>query len=84
MEKIKTKLIRIGNSQGIRIPKHVLERLHLRNKLELIVDEKSGQIHIKSDDLPRTNWGEAFQKMHEKGEDELLIEDSLDLEEWDW
>ena len=84
MEKIKTKLIRIGNSQGIRIPKHVLERLNLRDKLELIVDEKSRQIHIKSDDLPRKNWGEAFQKMHEKGEDDLLINDSLDLEEWDW
>ena len=84
MEKIKTKLIQIGNSKGIRIPKHVLERLNLHNKIELIIDEKSKQIHIKSDDTPRKNWDEIFQKMHEEGEDDLLIDDSLDLEEWDW
>lgn len=84
MEKIKTKLIQIGNSQGIRIPKHVLERLNLHDKIELIVDENTQQIHIKSLDGPRQNWEEKFQTMHEKGDDELLIDDSLELEEWDW
>ncbi|MCF2139511.1 MAG: AbrB/MazE/SpoVT family DNA-binding domain-containing protein [Candidatus Lokiarchaeota archaeon] len=84
MEKIKTKLIQIGNSKGIRIPKHILERLNLHDKIELIIDDKLEQILIKSDDPPRKNWENLFQQMHEKGEDNLLIDDSLDLEEWDW
>jgi len=84
MEKIKTKIIQIGNSQGIRIPKHVLERLNLHDKIELVVDENTNQIHIKSADVPRHNWEESFQKMHKKGEDQLLINDSLELVEWDW
>jgi antitoxin MazE len=84
MEIIKTKLIRIGNSQGIRIPKHVLERLNLQNKIELLIDDETKQIHIKSVETPRKNWEDSFQKMHETGEDELLIDDCLDLKEWDW
>ena len=84
MEIIKTKLIQIGNSQGIRIPKYILKRLNLQNKIELIIDDEAKQIHIKSSNTPRKDWEEAFQKMHEKGEDELLIEDGLDLDAWDW
>ena len=84
MEIIKTKLIRIGNSQGIRIPKHILERLNIQNKIELLIDDEMKQIHIKSIDAPRKNWEEFFKKMHENGDDELLISDSIDLEEWDW
>ncbi|MCF2141446.1 MAG: AbrB/MazE/SpoVT family DNA-binding domain-containing protein [Candidatus Lokiarchaeota archaeon] len=81
---MKTKLIQIGNSKGIRIPKYILERLNLHNKIELIIDEKAMQIHIKSDETPRKKWAEKFQQMHESGDDMLLIDDSLDLEEWDW
>ena len=84
MEIIKTKLIQIGNSKGIRIPKHILERLNLKNKIELIIDDETKQIHIKSINTPRRNWEEAFQKMHENREDELLIDDGFDLEAWDW
>lgn len=84
MEIIKTKLIQIGNSKGIRIPKHILERLKLKNKIELIIDDENKQIHIKSLNAPRKNWERAFQKMHENGEDELLIDDEVDLEAWDW
>jgi antitoxin MazE len=84
MEVIKTKLIQIGNSKGIRIPKHILERLNLHNKIELIVDDESNQLHIKSINTPRENWDEEFQKMHKNGDDGLLIDDMLDIEEWEW
>ena len=84
MEIIKTKLIQIGNSRGIRIPKHILERLNLKNKIELIIDDETKQIHIKSINTPRKEWEKAFQKMHENKEDELLIYDGFDLEAWDW
>ena len=84
MEKIKTKLIQIGNSQGIRIPKHILERLNLHNKIELLIDDKTKQIHIKSADIPRKRWEGIFKEMHEKGDDEIIIDDSLDIEDWEW
>ena len=84
MEIIKTKLIQIGNSKGIRIPKHILERLKLKNKIELIIDDETKQIHIKSINTPRIEWEKAFQKMHEIGEDELLIDDGINIEAWDW
>jgi len=84
MEIIKTKLIQIGNSKGIRIPKHVLDRLDLHNKIELIIDDDTKQIHIKSLDQPRKGWDKAFQRMHELHEDEQLINDELDLKAWDW
>ncbi|QEE16982.1 AbrB/MazE/SpoVT family DNA-binding domain-containing protein [Promethearchaeum syntrophicum] len=84
MEVIKTKLIQIGNSKGIRIPKHILERLNLQNKIELIIDDKINQIHIKSIETPRKNWEDAFQKMHENRDDDLLIDDGIDLDALDW
>ena len=84
MEKIKTKIIQIGNSKGIRIPKHILERLNLKNQIELIIDDETQQIHIKSLNSVRKNWEEAFQKMHQFGDDELIIEDDLDLDPWEW
>ncbi len=84
MEIIKTKLIQIGNSKGIRIPKQVLDRLDIHNRIELIIDDDTKQIHIKSLDQPRKDWDKAFQKMHELQEDELLISDELDLKAWDW
>ena len=84
MEVIKTKLIQIGNSKGIRIPKHILERLNFQNKIELIIDDETNQIHIKSIENPRKNWEDAFQKMHENGDDNILIDDGIDLEVLDW
>ena len=84
MEKIKTKIIQIGNSKGIRIPKHILERLNLKNLIELIIDDERQQIHIKSLNSVRKNWEESFQKMHQLGDDELIIEDDLDLDPWEW
>jgi antitoxin MazE len=84
MEKIKTKIIQIGNSRGIRIPKHILERFNIKNQIELIIDDENQQIYIKSSNSVRNGWEKAFQKMHQLKEDELLIEDDLDLEPWDW
>ena len=60
MEIIKTKLIQIGNSQSIRIPKHVLKRLNISNKIELIIDDETKQIHKKSLNSPRKDWEEVL------------------------
>ena len=88
MEIIQTKIIQIGNSKGIRLPKHILEQLNIRDKIELIVDSDAQQIHIKPINSVREGWEEAFQKFHESGDDDLIIDDNLDLtfdlENWEW
>jgi antitoxin MazE len=81
MKKIKTKIIQIGNSRGIRIPKHILERFNIKNQIELIIDDDNQQIYIKSLNSVRNGWEKAFKKMHQLNEDELLIDDNLDLNE---
>ncbi len=85
MEPLKTKLIKIGNSRGIRIPKYILELLNIDEEIELIVDEEAKELHIRPKPVPRAHWDEAFKKMHENQDDTLLIDDGLDLDfEDDW
>jgi len=76
-------LISIGNSKGIRIPASLLRQFNIREEVELVSgkDEIIIRPVVKQ---PRKGWDNAFSLMHERGEDSLLIDDSLDLEEWEW
>ena len=76
-------VIRIGNSKGIRLPKAVLQQLSIEDKLEMEVHEK--EIVLKPvRTQARRGWREAFEKMHDYGEDELLLPDSEEEEQFDW
>ena len=55
MEPLKTKLIKIGNSRGIRIPKYILELLNIDEEIELIVDEEAKELHIRPKPVPRAH-----------------------------
>lgn len=84
---MKTRIIRIGNSQGIRIPKPLLEQSGLGEEVELEV--QPNQIIIRSASRPRRGWAEAFQAMAAQGDDVLLDPDVLgesawEAEEWEW
>lgn len=74
-------IIRIGNSKGLRLSKTLLERYHIKDKVELILQK--GQIILKPIDEPRQGWDEAFKQMHQLGDDELLIDDVFEDEEID-
>ena len=78
---MKTKLIRIGNSRGIRIPKALLDQCHLKETVEL--ETQNGCLTIRPVGTPREGWAEAFRQMAEAGDDTLLDQDSLPLSEWD-
>jgi len=76
-------VVKIGNSRGIRIPAALLKQCGIGNKVELEVNQN--QIVIKPVSAPRQGWAAAFARMHQAGEDELLISENLDahlLEEW--
>ena len=84
---MKAKIIKIGNSQGIRIPRFFLEQTGLGDEVEL--EAQDGQIVIRPSTYPRQGWDEAFRAMAERGEDQLLDDDLIgqsrwDQEEWEW
>jgi antitoxin MazE len=84
---MKAKIIKIGNSQGIRIPKLFLEQTGLGDEVEL--ETQDDQIIIRSVSYPRQGWDEAFRAMTERGDDQLPDDDLIgqskwDQEEWEW
>ena len=82
---MKTKIIRIGNSRGVRIPKPLLEQAGLADQIILRVIDDG--IVIESADKPRANWAEAASVLHGRGEDGLFdepIETDFDETEWIW
>lgn len=83
---VKAKIVKIGNSQGIRIPKLLLDQAELGEEVELEVQD--GRIIIRSIHAPRSGWKEQFKTMAAHGDDILLDDELLDLEsdedEWEW
>lgn len=79
--KMLVSVIRIGNSKGIRFPKVVLERLGIKDKVDMEVTDK-GIILSPVADIPRKGWAEAFCRMHENNED--ILEDVPGGEDFEW
>ena len=76
-------VIKIGNSKGIRLSKELLDRYNIKDKIDLILEK--GQILLKPISEPRVGWEDAFKEMHQNNDDNLLIEDVFDdenFEEW--
>lgn len=76
-------IINIGNSKGIRLSKTILEKYSIQDKVELILEEDYMILKPKAE--PRQSWEQAFKKMHEQGDDRLLIDDVFEgenFEEW--
>jgi len=83
-----TSLIRIGNSQGVRIPKAIIEQAQLEDKeLEFkIIDDG---LLIKPVKKPREGWKDQFDKAIQSGvsnqaEQEWLDAPLVDDEDWEW
>ena len=74
-------IIRIGNSKGIRLSKLLLDKYQLSEKVELLLEED--HMVIRPLNSPRKNWDQAFAEMHHNGDDELLVEDVLDDQDWE-
>lgn len=82
---VKSHLVRIGNSRGVRIPKVFLEQLDLGDEIEMAVE--ADQLVIRSSHGPRQGWEEQFQAMHEAGDDRMIEgppASAWDEEEWEW
>lgn len=64
-------IISIGNSKGIRLPKRLLDKYKLHERVEII--EQKDSILIRPYRVPRMGWAEAFKRMRENGDDRVLI-----------
>ncbi len=79
---MKTKIIRIGNSQGVRIPKPLIVNSGITEDIEMIL--RDNEIILRPIDTVRKDWEASFQKMAEQGDDVLLDQKETDKpSEWD-
>lgn len=81
---VKARIVAIGNSQGVRIPKPLLEHAGLAGDVELHAE--SGRIVIAAARRVRAGWSEAAAALHARGEDGVLDTPppAFDAEEWEW
>ncbi len=81
---MKASIIQIGNSQGLRIPKPILEQCGFNGEVELEVHNK--KLIIKSTTRVRQNWEKAFMAMARNGDDQFIefAQNQWDEEEWEW
>ena len=82
-----TKIVPIGNSRGIRIPKAMLEHCGFGEKVDL--QAKHGALVLRAVKATRTGWADAFGRMAAARDDQLVQEDAptatqFDAEEWQW
>ena len=61
------KLVPIGNSQGVRIPKALLQKYGLSNPLVLEETDQGLLLRKKRED--KFSWEDTFKAMAEEGED---------------
>ncbi len=83
---MRARVIKIGNSQGLRIPKPILEQTGIMDDVEIEVEKD--QIIIRPVKNVREGWDAAFNRMGELGDDEPIIDENIshswDEEEWQW
>jgi antitoxin MazE len=82
---MKTRLVRIGNSKGIRLPKPLIEQAGLTEEVELQV--RGNTIIIAARKAPRSGWAEAAQQLRAADGDRMLDTPTpthFDEVEWQW
>lgn len=84
---ITTRIVNIGNSRGIRIPKLLLDRLGPVEEVELAIEQD--QLIVRPVYHVRAGWGEQFSRMAAAGDDRFLDAEAStltqwDAEEWEW
>lgn len=82
---IRTRIVKIGNSQGVRIPKLLLEQSGIQTDVEIEVE--GDHLTIRTARQLRTGWDQAFAAMATEQDDVLLDPvNSTDWErsEWEW
>ncbi|MGF1535565.1 MAG: AbrB/MazE/SpoVT family DNA-binding domain-containing protein [Elainellaceae cyanobacterium] len=82
---IRTRVVKIGNSQGVRIPKLLLEQSGIHEAVEIEI--RDSYLVLRAVSQSRAGWEEAFATMAEQQDDKLLddvMATTWDDEGWEW
>jgi len=82
---MKTHIVRIGNSRGVRLPKPLIAEAGLSDEVE--IRARNGAIVISAVAHPRAGWSEAAKLARARDEDQLLdapTSTRFDNKEWTW
>ena len=85
MNMVRTQIVKIGNSRGVRLPKLLIDQMGFENEVEISVQR--GQLVLRPVARPRRDWEEQFQAMAKNGDDHLVdepISTKWDRSEWKW
>jgi antitoxin MazE len=84
---MKSRIVRIGNSRGVRIPKSLLEQTGLDGEVDISV--RGDGLMSRPVRKARDGWEAAFGEMARRGDDKLRDDappslSSWDEENWEW
>ena len=82
---MKSRLVQIGNSRGVRLPKPLLEEAGLTDEVE--IRARKGAIVIERVGRPREGWAEAARRLRKRNDDRLVdapVRTRFDDQEWRW
>jgi antitoxin MazE len=82
---MKTRLVRMGNSRGVRLPKALIDQAGLTDEVEL--ELHGNTIVIAAQKSPRSGWAEAARRLRAEAGDVLLdapTPTKFDEAEWQW
>ncbi len=79
---IELKVVAIGNSRGVRLPKTILDKYAIRG--ELVLEERTEGLLLRSKRDKRLSWEDTFREMAKEREDwsdlDPTVADGLDHE----
>ena len=79
---VRTKLVNIGNSRGIRLAKPLLEVAGLADEVD--IQAAPGVLTIRPSPHPRAGWAEAAAAFDQDGLLDEMSSTRFDDEEWSW
>lgn len=84
---MKIDIVKIGNSQGVRLPKAILEQCGFGK--EALLEVRDGEVVLRpTERRPREGWAKAFAAAREDAGSPdtglLEFENDFDATEWTW
>ena len=81
---LELKVVPIGNSRGVRLPKAILDKYAIRDAL--VLEEREEGLLLRSKKDKRLSWEETFKAMAREREDwsdlDATLNDGLAQEPW--
>ena len=80
--RMKTRLVQIGNSRGVRLSKAMLEHAALADEVEITAEP--GAITIRPARAPRAGWADAAARGPQEAVLDGMSTSDFEATEWEW